>query len=112
MGIAIASAVTVGAALALQSWTDSVVPWPDAFILAFSLLATWGQARKLLEQWWVWIAVDIVSIPLYAVKGLWLTAILYAGFLTLCVYGLRGWTRELRASSADEASRRVPAAAP
>lgn len=96
VGFAVAAAVTVLVASALIGFTDSVVPWPDAFILAFSLLATWGQARKILEQWWVWIAVDVVSIPLYAYKGLWLTAVLYTGFLALCVYGLRRWVREER----------------
>ncbi|WP_243077138.1 nicotinamide riboside transporter PnuC [Microbacterium sp. SS28] len=95
-GVAIAGVATCVIAFALNALTDSIVPWPDAFILAFSLLATWGQARKMLEQWWVWIAVDVVSIPLYAYKGLWLTALLYTGFLALCIYGLRSWTRQLR----------------
>lgn len=94
---------TVVVALALIRFTDSAVPWPDAFVLAFSLLATWGQARKLLEQWWVWIAVDLVSVPLYLYKGLWLTALLYAGFLALCIYGLRTWIRELRVASSEDA---------
>jgi nicotinamide mononucleotide transporter len=84
----------------LGAATDSTVPLPDAFVLAGSLVATWGQARKIIEQWWVWIAVDVVSIPLYASKGLWLTAVLYTGFLALCVDGLRRWTRELRRSRA------------
>ncbi|MEZ3159349.1 nicotinamide riboside transporter PnuC [Microbacterium sp. BWT-B31] len=99
-GVAIAISATVVIGLALDTWTDSVVPWPDAFILAFSLLATWGQARKVIEQWWVWIAVDVVSIPLYISKGLWLTATLYTGFLLLCFYGLRRWLREERAQDA------------
>ncbi|WP_240193941.1 MULTISPECIES: nicotinamide riboside transporter PnuC [unclassified Gordonia (in: high G+C Gram-positive bacteria)] len=93
------AAGTVAVALLLHSQTDSTVPWPDAFILAASLLATWGQARKIIEQWWVWIVVDIVSIPLYVHKGLWLTAILYAGFLCLCIDGLRRWRRDLAAQA-------------
>ncbi|WP_395245474.1 nicotinamide riboside transporter PnuC [Agromyces sp. MMS24-K17] len=100
LGLVAAVVATVAVALLLAAETDSAVPWPDAFVLAFSLLATWGQARKLIEQWWVWIAVDVVSVPLYLVKGLWLTALLYTGFLALCVWGLRGWTRELRAQRA------------
>jgi len=100
VGSVAAVLVTAGVAVALSTFTDSVVPWPDAFILAFSLLATWGQARKILEQWWVWIAVDIVSIPLYAYKGLWLTALLYTGYLALCAYGLRRWMREFRRQDA------------
>ena len=93
-----ASAVMLGAA------TDSSVPLPDAFVLSASLLATWGQARKIIEQWWVWIVVDVVSIPLYVSKGLWLTAILYTGFLALCVDGLRRWRIELRRTTATSHS--------
>jgi len=98
VGSAIALVATVAVGYLLAAETNSQVPWPDAFILAFSLFATWGQAKKLLEQWWIWIAVDLVSIPLYLVKGLWLTALLYTGFLALCVYGLTRWTREYRAA--------------
>ena len=98
IGLALTAVALVVVALLLAAETDSQVPWPDAFVLAFSLLATWGQAQKIIEQWWVWIAVDVVSIPLYLIKGLWLTAGLYSGFLALCIYGLVGWTRELRAS--------------
>jgi nicotinamide mononucleotide transporter len=110
-GILIAALTTAGVALLLMTFTNSTVPWPDAFVLAFSLLATWGQARKILEQWWVWIAVDVVSIPLYAYKGLWLTAVLYCGFLGLCVYGLRRWRAEYRADElgADAEPQRIAA---
>lgn len=104
VGLSVAALATAGVAYLLASETNSEVPWPDAFILAASLLATWGQANKILEQWWVWIVVDIVSIPLYAAKGLWLTAILYVGFLALCIYGVRRWNREFRGRSAVSAA--------
>ncbi|ALG11720.1 nicotinamide riboside transporter PnuC [Kibdelosporangium phytohabitans] len=81
----------------LDTQTDSTVPLPDAVTTVLSLLATWGQARKKLESWWLWIAADIIYIPLYAYKNLWLTAILYIGFLALCVLGLRNWRADVRA---------------
>lgn len=86
---------TLGAAAWLARRTDSPVPLWDASVLTLSLAATYGQAKKLLESWWLWIAVDVLSVPLYLVRGLTPTALLYAGFLALCVVGLRAWTREL-----------------
>jgi nicotinamide mononucleotide transporter len=87
---------TTGMALFLDHATSSTVPLPDAITTVLSLLATWGQCRKKLESWWLWIAADLIYIPLYQHKGLTLTALLYLGFLALCCYGLRDWTRSAR----------------
>ena len=79
----------------LDRFTGSTVPWPDAATTAVSLLATYGQTRRLVESWWLWIAVDVVYVPLYGYKDLWLTAVLYVAFLGLCVLGLRAWRQAL-----------------
>lgn len=94
--LAVGVAGTVALTLVLDRATDSTVPFPDALTTVLSLLATWGQARKKVECWWLWIAADVVYVPLYAYKGLWLTAILYVGFMALCVHGLRRWSAALR----------------
>ncbi|WP_439423068.1 nicotinamide riboside transporter PnuC [Saccharothrix sp. HUAS TT10] len=87
----------------LTTFSDSTVPWADSTTTALSLLATWGQTRKKVECWWLWIAADVIYVPLYAYKDLWLTAILYVGFMALCVLGLRNWTNALREDEAVRA---------
>ncbi|MEV0412169.1 nicotinamide riboside transporter PnuC [Streptomyces sp. NPDC050448] len=99
--LAAAGAVGVlGLTLLLGRFSDSTVPFWDALTTGLSLMATYGQCRKLVESWWLWIAADLVYIPLYAYKGLYLTSALYAGFLALCVVGLLGWRRTLPARGA------------
>ena len=84
----------------LEQYTSSTVPFPDAATTAVSLLATYGQTRRLVESWWLWIAVDVIYVPLYGYKDLWLTALLYLAFLGLCVLGLRAWRAEQRSDAA------------
>ena len=88
--------VTAGLASWLAHATDSPAPLADALVLTLSLAATWGQAEKLVESWWIWIAVDMISVPLYVSRSLYPTAGLYVIFGVLCVFGLRAWSRELR----------------
>ena len=78
----------------LSNFTDSTVPSWDGLTTAISLAATYGQCRKLLESWWLWISADLIYIPLYIYKNLWLTSALYLVFLALCIFGLREWLRE------------------
>lgn len=92
-GVAAVVLATAGIAYLLHAGTDSQVPIPDAFVLAASLVATYAQAKKIFQHWYLWIIIDLVSIPLYFSRGLALTAILYIGFLGLCIYGLVGWNR-------------------
>jgi len=95
------------AATALLTWalavhTDSTVPFWDALTTAISLMATYGQCRKRLESWYLWITVDLIYIPLYAYKGLYLTGVLYVVFLSLCLLGLAAWRGDWRARRTAE----------
>ncbi len=89
----------------LSVHTDSTVPLADAVTTVLSLLATWGQTRKKVESWWLWILADLIYVPLYLYKDLTLTALLYVGFIALCVVGLVRWTRELRSVTSDLTSK-------
>lgn len=80
----------------LHAYTDTDVPHMDAFLTAGSLLGTLLAARKKVENWHVWIAVDVLYVGLYVYKGLHLTAILYAAFVFMAAMGLRTWARAAR----------------
>jgi nicotinamide mononucleotide transporter len=84
-----AGAVALGRGM--EAATDAAYPYADATVTALSVLAQWMMARKLLESWWVWIAVDVVAIGLYLATGLVPTAVLYAAFLLLCIRGFFEW---------------------
>ena len=83
----------------VSRYTDAALPWWDATAAILSVAAQIMMSRRLLENWVLWIAVDILSIGLYAVKGLWLTTALYAIFLALAVWGLIDWRRVERAQA-------------
>lgn len=79
--------------LALDRSTDAALPWVDAAVASTSLVAQWMMTRKLLENWIIWIAVNIVSIPMYLSQGLYPTAALYGVLLVLAIQGYLQWHR-------------------
>jgi nicotinamide mononucleotide transporter len=81
--------------LFLKTFTDTDVPWWDAFPTALSLVGQFLLGRKYIENWAMWILVNTVSVGLYAYKGLWLTLALYLVFIVLSVVGWRAWKTRL-----------------
>jgi nicotinamide mononucleotide transporter len=77
----------------LSRFTDSPIPWWDAFTTAVSFTATWMLARKILEHWILWIIVDVVSMGLYLYRGLYPTLILFAIYTTMAVIGYLQWKK-------------------
>jgi len=75
--------------------TDAALPWLDALLTTTSLVAQWMMTRKILENWLIWIAVDVVYVPMFVSQGLYATAVLYAAFLVLAVLGYVEWRRSL-----------------
>lgn len=91
--LAVGLAACMAWGMLMHRYTDASYPWWDAGIAIASVAAQLLQARRAIESWWVWIAVDVASMPLYAAKGLWFTCALYGVLLALSVYGLIGWRR-------------------
>ena len=77
----------------LAHHTKTDVPLIDGFLTAGSLVGQVLQSRKKVENWTVWIVVDVLYVGLYVYKHLMLTAILYAVFVVMAVMGLRAWRR-------------------
>jgi nicotinamide mononucleotide transporter len=77
----------------LAKQVHAALPYLDATLASYSLVASWWAARKHIANWWLWIIVDLVYIGEYFYKDLWFTGILYAGLVALAVLGLRDWSR-------------------
>jgi nicotinamide mononucleotide transporter len=83
----------------MARYTNAALPYGDATLTAFSLVAQWWSTRRYLANWALWIAVDAAYTAMFAYKGLFLTAGLYAFFILLAALGLRAW-RQARAEQA------------
>ena len=79
--------------LFLSKMTDSTVPLADSFTTALSFVGIWALARKYLEQWFIWIVVDVVTSALYFYKDIPFKASLYALYVVIAIAGYRRWKR-------------------
>ena len=78
----------------LNRWTDSSVPLWDGLIASLSVVATWMLTRKILEQWYVWIAANTIAVIVYLRVGLYPTAVLFFVYTVMAVMGVRAWSKE------------------
>lgn len=78
---------------ALMVHVHAALPYLDATLASYSLVAGWWQARKHIANWWLWIVIDVIYIGEYLYKDLRATALLYAGLVVLAAVGLRDWRR-------------------
>lgn len=97
--LAAVAAATVALTWVLRQAEDSAPFW-DALTTSLSLAAQWLLNARKLQTWWFWIAADVIYIPLYVVKRLDLTALVYVLFLGMCIAGLHAWQRDIRAVAA------------
>jgi nicotinamide mononucleotide transporter len=81
----------------LKKYTNASNPFTDSFCFAGSIVATWMLARKILEQWLIWIVVDAISIGLFVYKQLYITVVLYFVFTVLAIIGYLQWKKNFKA---------------
>ena len=82
--------------LFLVNFTDSTVPFWDSLTTALCIVAYWMLSRKYVEQWLVWLVVDVITVGLYLYKDIPLTAGLYALYSALAVAGYLRWRRTMK----------------
>ena len=80
----------------LHRFTDAYAPFLDSIVLTFSVLGQFLLMGRRIETWWCWLVVNSIAVPLYSLRGLYLTAALYVVFWLNAVVSLRVWRRELQ----------------
>jgi nicotinamide mononucleotide transporter len=90
---ALAAAVAVAYGWLLYRFTDAYAPFLDSVVLAFSVLGQMLLVYRRVENWWCWLLVNTIAVPLYASRDLYLTAALYAAFWVNAVVSLVRWRR-------------------
>ena len=80
----------------LSEYSTAALPYADSFTTWGAIVATFMVARKILENWWYWFVIDSVSIYLYINRELYLTALLFAGYLVLIIIGYLSWRKDLQ----------------
>jgi nicotinamide mononucleotide transporter len=94
------AAGSVALGLAMARYTNAALPMADSAVTGMSIAAQLLLSFRRIENWVLWVVIDVVSIALYVSRDLNLLAVLYAAFLVLSVIGLREWTRANRGKPA------------
>jgi len=79
----------------MATMTNAAAPWMDATVAGMSVVAQWLLSIRKLENWVLWIAVDVIGIGLFTWRGLYPTAVLYVIFLGLAIWGLLSWRKAM-----------------
>lgn len=91
----------------LARYTDAASPFLDATVSVLSLAANWLLARRVLDNWALWVVADVLYVGLFLSKGLTTSAALYVVFLVLALAGWRAWHRALRSEPAARREARL-----
>lgn len=93
--IGMCALLTLAIGAPMAAFTDAQWPIVDAFVAGTSLVAQWLLAKRKLQNWYLWIVVDVVALVIFWAKDLWPTALLYSLFLGMAILGATAWRRRL-----------------
>ncbi|MCC5944838.1 MAG: nicotinamide mononucleotide transporter [Bernardetiaceae bacterium] len=99
--LSIAALGTVVSAYIFSQYEDASFPYLDGFAMSFSLAGQWMLMRKQIENWIIWIVVDVLYVFMFFQKGLYVTCGLYVIFLALCIKGLYEWNKSMQVVKKD-----------
>ena len=85
----------IGLGLLADYFSDAVLAYPDAFTTIFSFIATYLVVKKYIENWIIWIFVDLIAAGMYFYKELYLTALLFILYTILAIWGFKNWKKKL-----------------
>lgn len=83
--------LTAALGFGFDRYTEADLAYWDSFTTTVSFVAMWLAARKVIDNWWLWLLVDVLYVGLYSYKGLMPYAVLYAIYIALAVWGYRAW---------------------
>ena len=102
--IGLIAALTIISGSLLSEYSSAAWPFVDSFTTWASVITTYLVTRKYLQNWLYWIVIDAVSIPLYIDRGLNLTALLFAAYIVIAVFGYIGWRTHFQANRQADAT--------
>jgi nicotinamide mononucleotide transporter len=102
LGLGISCGLALGYVMAQH--TNASLPWLDAMLTTLSLVAQFWQNRRHIAAWWMWIAVDVLYIGMFINKELYVTAVLYTGFIGLAIKGWRDWSKAAAQARSEQIS--------
>jgi nicotinamide mononucleotide transporter len=99
VAIGVIAGLATGSGFLLDAYTDAAFPYTDSATTFAAIWATFLIARKVLENWWYWLVIDVVSIFIYWSRGLELTALLFLLYVIMIPFGLFNWKKSMRNQS-------------
>jgi nicotinamide mononucleotide transporter len=96
-------AISMSCGFILQTYTDAALPYVDSLTTVAAMWATFLVARKVLENWWYWLAIDAASLIIYWTRDLQLTSLLFAFYLVMIPFGWLSWRRSMIANAQGDA---------